>query len=104
MTRGSIIRSALVVAVTFAAPVQADLYSYVNKDGDYVISKLRPTSGEYVVLSDHGEFVERVQSPALDVPVSHWRPWYLPSEPNPFVDTEPDAPPVPHVVIEETDE
>lgn len=83
---------------------RAELYSFVNEDGDYVISKDRPSAGEYVVLTDDGEFVERIQSPALDVPISHWRPWYLPREPNPFISTEPKPPPEGSVVIEEVEE
>ena len=93
-----------IVMLAWSGVAQAELYSYVNDDGDYVITRDRPSSGEYVVLSDEGEFIERVQTPALDVPVSHWRPWYLPSEPNPFTSPEPEQPPEPSVVIEEVDE
>ena len=103
-------RSWLVLLTFLLAPVLApslalaDLYSYVNDDGDYVISKQKPERvGDYVVLSDEGKFIERVQSPRLDVPITHWRPWYLPQEPDPFGDPDPERLPEPDVSIEEVD-
>ena len=98
------LRASLLVALATSPAAHAELYSYANEDGDYVISKERPTNtGEYVVLSDEGEFIRRVQQPALRVPTSHWRPWYLPDEPNPFDIDAPEAPPEPEIVIEEVD-
>ncbi len=102
MIKPYLLQAALLTLAPWGA--QAELYSFVNENGDYVISRDRPSSGAYVVLSDDGEFIERVQSPVLDVPVSHWRPWYLPSEANPFMSPEPEAPPEPSVVIEEVED
>lgn len=91
-------------ALPLGAPPMADVYSYMNDDGDYVISKERPKgSGEYAVLSDEGEFIELVQRPELNVPITHWRPWYLPTEPNPFDPPTPEEPAEPKVIIEEVD-
>lgn len=93
---------ALVLALTNAADATANLYSYANENGDYVISRQRPrTSGEYAVLTDDGEFIELVHPRAPDVPVTHWRPWYLPKQPNPL--ETPDAAPDGKVIIEEVD-
>ncbi|MCZ6710896.1 MAG: hypothetical protein O7B25_11080 [Gammaproteobacteria bacterium] len=87
-----------------AAPAVADVYSYVNEDGDYVVSKRRPEhAAEYAVLTDEGEFVTLVRPLELDVPVSHWRPWYLPEPPNPFRGPAPVEGPTPTVIIEEVD-
>jgi hypothetical protein len=83
----------------------ADVYSYMNDDGDYVISKERPEgSGEYAVLSDEGEFIELIRRPELNVPITHWRPWYLPAEPNPLDPPTPEGPAEPNVIIEEVDD
>ena len=99
-----IIRISLLLTLPVAAPAVADVYSYVNEDGDYVVSKRRPEhAAEYAVLTDQGEFVTLVRPLALDVPVSHWRPWYLPEQPNPFRGPAPLEGPQPTVIIEEVD-
>jgi hypothetical protein len=95
----------LLTTLGLAAPAAADVYSYMNEAGDYVITKERPkTAGEYAVLTDDGEFIELIRPPVLNVPITHWRPWYLPAEPNPLDPIEPDQPPEPTVTIEEVDE
>ena len=105
MPFSTLLRPLLVLALAVATPAAAELYSYANADGDYVISQARPDDGrDYIVLSDDGEFIQRVQSPALDVPISHWRPWYLPAEPNPLDDQEPDPLPTPSVVVDEVEQ
>jgi hypothetical protein len=80
------------VAVLLLAPTAgATLYAYVNEDGDYVISQKRPGKGvEYAILTDDGEFVRLVQPRDLNVPITHWRPWFIPQEIDPFeLDLEP---------------
>jgi len=97
----------LLLSVVAAGPAAAKLYSYENENGDYVISKQRPKNvGEYAVLTNEGEFIELVHPPALDVPITHWRPWYLPPEPNAFAGPEPAElaePAEPSITIEEVD-
>ena len=83
----------------------ASLYSYQNEAGDYVISQTKPKGvAEYAVLTDDGEFVRLVRKQE-NVPISHWRPWYLPREPDPFkgpdIDLREQAP---SVEVEEIDE
>jgi hypothetical protein len=74
MLRWSIIGTGL-LALALAASARAELYSYENANGDYVISKERPDGvSEYAVLTDDGEFIELVNAPNLQVPISHWRP------------------------------
>jgi hypothetical protein len=93
------------LALSVAGPASADVYSYMNEDGDYVVSKQRPqAAGEYAVLTDDGKFIELVRPPTLRVPITHWRPWYLPREPNPLDPIEPDTLPEPKVIIEEVDQ
>ena len=100
-----VIGALLLLALAFAAEAAANLYSYANEDGDYVISKERPrTSDEYAVLTDDGEFIELVHPRATDVPITHWRPWYLPKQPNPLDPVTPDTVPEPKVIIEEVDD
>lgn len=74
------------------AGAKADVYAYVNDDGDYVVSRDNPgdSVAEYAVLTDDGEFLRLVRPRDLDVPITHWRPWFLPREPDPF-DADPDA-------------
>jgi hypothetical protein len=74
-----------------AGPAAAEIYAYVNEDGDYVVTKDNPgkSVGEYAVLTDDGEFLRLVNPRDLDVPITHWRPWFLPKEPDPF-DASPD--------------
>lgn len=75
-----------------ASSVAADVYAFVNEDGDYVVSRNKPDASvaEYAVLTDDGEFLRLVHPRELDVPVTHWRPWFLPREPDPY-DGDPDA-------------
>ncbi len=74
-----------------AGPAAAEIYAYVNEDGDYVVTKDNPgkSVGEYAVLTDDGEFLRLVNPRDLDVPITHWRPWFLPREPDPF-DADPE--------------
>ena len=44
---------------------------------------------QYAVLSDEGEFIRSVPGRKQQIPISHWRPWYLPKEPHEF-DGDPD--------------
>ncbi len=98
----SVLRVSTSLLLAACMPAAADLYSYVNADGDYVISKQPPKNvGAYVVLSDEGEFIERVEFAPSDVPITHWRPWYLPREPNPMEAPLQDVPAEGTVVIEE---
>lgn len=80
------------VATALALPVHAEVYAYVNEDGDYVVTRDNPgkSVGEYAVLTDDGEFLRLVRPRDLDVPITHWRPWFLPREPDPF-DADPDV-------------
>ena len=89
-----------------ALPVSARLYSYVNEEGDYVVSKKRPKNvDEYAVLTDEGEFIRLVKRKRDDVPITHWRPWYMPNEPDPINPVEPGLEQrTPEVLIEEVDQ
>ena len=81
----------LAVSLLQAFPVAAEVYAYVNEHGDYVVSQKRPGKGvEYAILTDDGEFVRLVQPRDMDVPVTHWRPWFIPKEPDPY-DFDPEA-------------
>ena len=98
----------LLVLCTFLgypAASLADVYSYQNADGDYVVSKTRPKGvAEYAVLTDAGEFLRLVRKQD-NVPITHWRPWYLPREPHPFDGPDVDIRPREgEVVVEEVDE
>ncbi len=75
-----------------AAAARAEVYAYVNDDGDYVVTRERPADsvGEYAILSNDGEFLRLVNPRELDVPITHWRPWFLPKQPDPF-DADPDV-------------
>ena len=85
-------------------PALGELYSYTNADGDYVVTRTKPTGvTEYAVISDDGEFVRLVHQSEGRIPISHWRPWFIPKEPHPF-DYQPDLEadePTPVVTIEE---
>jgi hypothetical protein len=90
----------------YALPVSARLYSYVNEEGDYVVSQKRPKNvEEYAILTDEGEFIRLVKRKRDDVPITHWRPWYMPKEPDPINPVEPGLEQrTPEVLIEEVDE
>lgn len=81
-----------VAALGWSAVIQADVYAYVNDNGDYIVTPDKPGRDvpEYAVLTDDGEFVRLVRPRELDVPITHWRPWFLPKEPDPY-DGDPDA-------------
>lgn len=83
--RSSLVGLGLLLLLAPAAPAIAEVYAYVNEAGDYVVSQKRPGKGvEYAILTDDGEFVRLVQPRDLDVPVTHWRPWFIPKEPDPY--------------------
>ncbi len=80
-------RSLLAICLTLIALTgHAEIYSYTNQDGDYVVSQTRPEDPEisYAVLTDDGEFVRMVEGRGKQVPITHWRPFFLPKEPHPF--------------------
>lgn len=86
--------------------VHATLYSYVAETGDYVLSQNKPKNvDEYAVLTDEGEFVRLVRKNNRDnqVPLSHWRPWYLPREPHPFDGPQTPREQQPSVTIDEVE-
>jgi hypothetical protein len=69
-----------------AVAAHATLYSYTNADGEYVVSQSPPAdkNTQYAVLTDDGEFVRMVPGRNQEVPITHWRPWFIPKEPHPF--------------------
>jgi hypothetical protein len=81
----------LLTALVWSAIAEAEVYAYVNENGDYVVTPDRPGRdvAEYAILTDDGEFVRLVRPRELDVPITHWRPWFLPKEPDPY-DADPD--------------
>ncbi|XOV85050.1 MAG: hypothetical protein ACFHXK_07970 [bacterium] len=77
----------LAAGLLFVAPVtHADIYAYTNKDGDYIVSQNKPKDRNlsYAVLTDEGEFIRMVEGHRENVPITHWRPFFLPKEPHPF--------------------
>ena len=64
----------------------ADLYSYTNAEGEYVISQKPPKNEntQYAVLTDEGEFIRMVEGRNQQVPITHWRPWFIPREDEPW--------------------
>lgn len=86
-------RSPVLVFAMLAATGSADaeVYAYVNDNGDYVVTRENPGARvrEYAVLTDDGEFLRLVNPRELDVPITHWRPWFLPKQPDPY-DADPD--------------
>lgn len=80
-------RTLLAAALLVAAPLgQAEVYAYVNDHGDYVVTPKVPGKdvAEYAVLTDDGEFLRLIRPGNTEVPVTHWRPWFLPRQPDPF--------------------
>lgn len=77
---------ALVSLLPLALSAEAEIYSYTNAEGDYVVSQKRPDNPEisYAVLTDDGEFIRMVEGRGKQVPITHWRPFFLPKEPHPF--------------------
>ena len=92
------------VLFVFAAPAKAVVYSFTNTDGQYVVSQKPPKNKniQYAVLSDEGKFIRSVPSRQQQIPITHWRPWYLPKEPHEF-DADPNLirERVPTVTVEE---
>lgn len=77
-------------ALLISASATAQLYAYVNEDGDYVVTQKRPKAPvEYAILTDEGEFIRLVPAPQENVPITHWRPWFLPRERDPLDGPEP---------------
>ncbi|MEZ5557819.1 MAG: hypothetical protein R3E86_04650 [Pseudomonadales bacterium] len=77
----------LVILLASLTPqtLSARVYAYVNEDGDYVISQKRPKIPvEYAILTDDGEFIRLVPAPQPPVPVTHWKPWFMPRQPDPL--------------------
>ena len=64
----------------------AEIYAYTNADGDYVVTQTKPEDRNlsYAILTDDGEFVRMVEGKQKRVPISHWRPFFLPKEPHPM--------------------
>jgi len=78
---------ALIALLVFAGGgARADVYAYVNENGDYVVTRDVPGEkvAEYAVLTDDGDFQRLVRPRNADVPISHWRPWFLPKQPDPY--------------------
>jgi hypothetical protein len=71
------------VLLVLAHPGHARLYAYVNEEGDYVVTQKKPpkTVAEYAVLNKDGEFVRLVRARDANVPLTHWQPWFIPSDP-----------------------
>lgn len=77
----------LVFGLLFLAPsTKADVYAYTNKDGDYIMSQKKPKDRNisYAILTDDGDFVRMIEGRRENVPITHWRPFFLPKEPDPF--------------------
>jgi len=97
----------ILVLLTVSAPAHAVIYSYNNADGDYIVSQNKPTDRDisYAVLSDDGEYIRSVSGRKQQLPVGHWRPFWLPKEPHELdgrPDMEHEREPV--VTIDELDE
>ena len=80
-----------VALMVLSGSAAAEIYSYTNEDGDYVVSQTRPENPElsYAVLTDDGEFIRMVEGRGKQVPITHWRPFFLPKEPHPFDGPDP---------------
>lgn len=95
----------LLSLLPLALPVQAEIYAYNNADGDYVVSQSKPEDRNigYTVLSDDGEFIRMVPGKSERLPISHWRPFWMPEEPNPLsVDPNRLPDPEPVITVEES--
>ncbi len=95
------------LSLLVAGGAYAQVFSYVDPNGDYVVSKTKPTdpNTEYAILSDDGEFVRLVKGRTARIPMSHWRPWFIPKESHPFdgVPQDINSERVPDVKIEEVE-
>ena len=69
-----------------AIPAGATLYSFTNAEGQDVVSQKPPKDRniQYAVLSDDGEFIRMVHGRDQQVPITHWRPWFIPKDPDPL--------------------
>lgn len=78
--------SSVALVAMLPASGHANLYSFTNADGEYVISQKPPADKniQYAVLSDEGEFLRMVPGRRQNVPITHWRPWFIPNEPEPW--------------------
>lgn len=77
----------LILGLLFHAPsTNAEIYAYTNEDGDYIVSQQKPEDRNlsYAILTDDGDFVRMVEGHRDNVPITHWRPFFLPKEPDPF--------------------
>lgn len=74
----------ILMGVALTVPVQAEIYTYTNEEGDYIVSQKKPKNRDisYAVLSDEGEFIRMVEGRSAQVPITHWRPFFLPREPH----------------------
>ena len=75
-------RAVAFTLLILATSVSAELFSFTNEQGQYLVSKTKPRNPgvEYAVLRNDGEFVHLVRGTAADGS-DHWRPWYVPKEP-----------------------
>ena len=82
----SLLAGSLIGLLAGAANGYAEVYSYTNAEGDYVVSQSKPKDRtiSYAVLTDEGEFIRMVEGRGKQVPITHWRPFFLPKEPHPF--------------------
>jgi len=94
-----------VLCILVNTAVFAEYYSYMNEASEYVITRERPKNltVEYAVLTDGGEFIRSVQPKTVtkrqNIPIDHWRPWFMPREPHHLVAQIPDTEPVPTVTV-----
>lgn len=91
------------VLLITSSTAKADVYTFNNSEGDYVVSQNKPTDPDitYAVLSDDGEFIRLVKGRREQIPVGHWRPSWLPKVPNPLDGKPLERERVPTVTIEE---
>ena len=76
------------VGIALCQPLTAlaNLYSFTNAEGEYVVSQKPPKdkNTQYAILSDEGEFIRMVPGRQQNVPITHWRPWFIPRDPEPW--------------------
>ncbi|MEQ9450145.1 MAG: hypothetical protein RJQ07_01055 [Pseudomonadales bacterium] len=94
-----LLTTVLFSAALLSTNAEAEVYAYTNADGDYIVSQKKPANPDtsYAVLTDEGEFIRMVEGRKKQIPITHWRPFFLPKEPHPldgvapdFDDAEPD--------------
>ena len=81
-----------IAALVAVQTAHATLYSFTNAEGQYVVSQKPPAdkSIQYAVLTDEGEFIRMVPGSGQQIPITHWRPWFIPKEPHPW-DADPEV-------------